>query len=130
MRPPRNVPDREHNRRCFERDSGYGHDAAYRLAVDQQVAGLLLEQREVRLVLQDGSDRLPVELAVGLRARGPYCRTLAGIEGAELDAGSIRGARHDAAQRIDLADQVALADAADGRIAAHLTERLDALRQQ
>ena len=33
-------------------------------------------------------------------------------------------------ERIDLLDQVALANAADRRIAAHLPERLDAVREQ
>ena len=71
-----------------------------------------------------------VELAVGLRARRAHRRTLAGVQRAELDAGAVRGARHRAAQRVDLLDQVALADAADGRVAAHLAQRLDALREQ
>ncbi len=57
-------------------------------------------------------------------------QALAGIERAELDAGGIGGARHDAAQGIDLADQMALADATDGGIAAHRTDGLDALREQ
>jgi hypothetical protein len=35
-----------------------------------------------------------------------------------------------AAERVDLLDQVALADAADGRVAGHLPQRLDALRHQ
>ena len=48
-----------------------------------------LEQRQIRLVLKDGSDRLLVELAIRLRARRSHCWTLAGIEGSELDAGSI-----------------------------------------
>jgi hypothetical protein len=39
-------------------------------------------------------------------------------------------ARHRAAQRVDLLDQMALADAADRRVAAHLAERLDVVRQQ
>ena len=39
-------------------------------------------------------------------------------------------ARHHAAERIDLLDEVTLADAADGGIAAHLAQRLDGLREQ
>ena len=38
--------------------------------------------------------------------------------------------RHRAAQRIDLLDQMALADAADRRIAGHLAQRLDVVGQQ
>ena len=33
-------------------------------------------------------------------------------------------------KRVDLLDQMTLADAADGRIAAHLPQRLDVVRQQ
>ena len=71
-----------------------------------------------------------VERAVGLRARRAHRRALARVEHAELDAGAIGGARHHAAERVDLPHQMALADAADGRIAAHLAERLDVLREQ
>ena len=52
------------------------------------------------------------------------------VQRAPLDAGAIGRTRHRAAQRVDFLDQVALADAADGRIAAHLPERFDVVRQQ
>src|SRR5690606_2384554 len=71
-----------------------------------------------------------VQAAVGLAAGGTHRRALAGIEGAPLDAGGVGGAGHGAAQGIDLAHQVALADAADGRVAAHLPHGLDAVGQQ
>jgi hypothetical protein len=71
-----------------------------------------------------------VELAIGLHARCADRRTLARIQRARLDCGRVRGARHQAAERIDLLDEVSLANAADGRIAAHLTQRLDGLGKQ
>ena len=71
-----------------------------------------------------------VELAVGLRPSGAYRRPLAGIQGAQLDACLVRRDRHRAAERIDLLDQMTLADAADRRIAAHLPEGLDVVREQ
>ena len=39
-------------------------------------------------------------------------------------------ARHDATERVDLLDEMTFADAADGRVAAHLSQRLDGLREQ
>src|SRR6202011_5296391 len=63
-------------------------------------------------------------------ARGAYGRSFTGVQGSELYSASIRGARHGPAERIYLPDQMALADASNGRIAAHLAERLDALSQQ
>jgi type IV pilus assembly protein PilO len=38
--------------------------------------------------------------------------------------------RHQAAEGVDLLDQMALADTADGRVARHLAQGLDVLRQQ
>ena len=42
-----------------------------------------------------------------------------------MDAGLVGRRGHRAAERVDLLDEVALADAADRRVAAHLAERLD-----
>jgi hypothetical protein len=128
--PTQERADGEHDRRRLEGNARYCDDSAYRLALYQQVASLLLEQGQVRLVLENGPDRLPIELAICLRAGGAYGRPLTGVQGSELNSGPIRGAGHDAAQRIYLPDQVTLADAANGGIAAHLAERLDALGQQ
>jgi hypothetical protein len=42
----------------------------------------------------------------------------------------VGGLRHHPAQRVDLLDQMALADAADGRVAAHRADGLDVVGQQ
>ena len=47
-----------------------------------------------------------------------------------MDAAVVRGDPHEAAQRVDLLHQVALADPPDGGVAAHLPEGLDALREE
>jgi len=65
-----------------------------------------------------------------LATRRPDGRPLARIEHAELDSGAVGRPCHRAPQGIDLADQMALADAADRGIAAHLPQGLDALSQQ
>jgi hypothetical protein len=124
------ILEAEHDSAAAELDTGLRHHATHLLALDQQVGDFLLEQRQVRLVLQHRADRLLVQHAVGLRARRTHRGTLARIQGAELDAAAIGRLRHRTAERVDLLDQVTLADAADGGVAAHLPERLDALRQQ
>ena len=48
----------------------------------------------------------------------------------QMDAGAIGGAGHRAAERVDLLREVALADAADRGIAAHLAQRLEVLGEQ
>ena len=68
--------------------------------------------------------------AIRLHARRANCRAFAGVQRARLDRGRIGGTRHDTAHRIDLFDEVTLADAADGGVATHLTQRLDGLREQ
>ena len=65
----------------------------------------------------------PIELSVGLGARPLDGGTLAAIEDAELNAGRVGGARHHAVERVDLAHQMALAQAADRRIAGHFADR-------
>jgi hypothetical protein len=65
-----------------------------------------------------------------MRPRRPDRRPLARVERAELDAGLVGGKRHGAAQRVDLAHEVPLADAADRGVARHLSQRLDRMRQQ
>ena len=122
--------DGQHYCSRAEFDAGMRDDAPHLLAFHDEVGDFLLEQREVRLVLQRRTDRLLVQNAICLRTRRAYCRTFAGIESTELDAGTIGRLRHRAAERVDLLDQMTLADAADRRVAAHLPERLDALRQQ
>jgi len=60
-----------------------------------------------------------VVTAVALEPRGLDGRSLLGIEDPTVDPGGIGGTAHQAPQGIDLPDQVALADAADGGIAGH-----------
>ena len=54
--------DREHHRARAEFDAGDGDDAAHRAVLDDEIAALLLEQREVRLVLERAADERLVEL--------------------------------------------------------------------
>ena len=107
---------------------GDGADAA--LAVHNQVVHRLLEDGQIRLVFQHAADRGLVENAVGLRTGGTHRRAFAGVEYAELDASTVGGAGHGAAQCIDLFDQMALADATNGRVATHLAEGFDVMGQQ
>ena len=59
-------------------------------------------------------------------ARGtPDSGAARGVEQAELDADGVGDFAHDAAERVDFADEVALGHAADGRIAAHLGDEVE-----
>ena len=73
---------------------------------------------------------MAVQHTIGLRAGRSHCGALARIEDAKLDARLVGRNRHRTTERIDFLDQVALADAANRRIAAHRTQRLDVVRNQ
>ncbi len=125
---------RQHDGAPAERDArlrdraGHAVGAVHRL--DHQVVHGLLEQPQVGLILQPMPNRGLVENAICLRARGAHRRPLGPVEDAELNPRFVRRSRHRPAQRIDLLHQMALADPADRRVAAHLPQRLDVVCQQ
>ncbi len=122
--------DGEHHRPGVEAQAGLGDDAGDPVALHDQVVHALLEELQVGLGVQQRAHGPLVELPVGLGAGGPDGRALAGVEGAEVDAGPVGRRGHEAAQRVDLLRQVALADAADGRVAAHLADGFQVLGEQ
>ena len=82
---------------------------------------------EVRRGADRGLHRLAIELAVGLGPGTLHRGPLAPVQDPELDAGGIGHPPHQAVERVDLADEVALAEAANGRIAGHLADGGDAV---
>ena len=82
------------------------------------------------MLLEQRAHGAAIQAAIALRARRPDRRTLAAVQHAELQRREIGRPRHDAAERIDLAHDRALGDAADGRIARHLADRLERARDQ
>ena len=123
-------PGRQHHRAAAKLDAHLRDGAHHAVALHHQVVHRLLKQPQIGLVLQHAADGGLVQNAVGLRARGPHGGALAAVENAELDAALVRGQRHGTAQRVHLFHQVALADAADAGVAAHLPQCLDVVREQ
>ncbi len=132
--PGEERPGGQYDRIGLEGETDLGDDPCDTrpgaIAVDRQVVDGLLEQSEVRLVLQSAADRRLVENPIGLRSSRPHCGTLARVERSKLDPCFVRGNGHRAPQRVDLLHQMSLANAADRRIAGHLPQRLDAVREQ
>ena len=123
-------PGGQHHGVGVEAQAHVGHRPHAAAVLDDQVVHALLEQGQVGLALQGGADRRLVAHPVGLGAGGAHRRALAGVEHAELDTAFIGGAGHGPAEGVDFPHQVALADATDGRVAAHLAQSLDIVRQQ
>ncbi len=66
-----------------------------------------------------------VELLVALGARAPYGGAARRVEQAELDADSVSYFAHNAAERVDFADQMPLGYAAHGGVATHLGDEVE-----
>ena len=115
--------------RCEEAQSHLRNHAFDGIALFDQIDHGLLKYRQARPVFQHFANRDSIQLAIGLGTRRTHRRALAPVQNSKLDTGPVRGQRHRTAERIDFLDQVALADAADGRITGHLPEGLDAVRQ-
>ena len=88
----------------------------------EQIFDHLLPQREIRLLLDDPLHLGLIRLLIGLSPRAVHRRAFAAIEHAELNAGRVDRPPHQPAERVDLADDLPLADAADRRIATHLPD--------
>ena len=93
--------------------------AANAAVCDHQIIGFRFNDREIRRCRNRSLHGGRIELAIGLRARAAHGRAFAAVQDAELDAALVGDAAHQAVQSIDFADQMALAEAADGRIAGH-----------
>ena len=105
-------------------------DAAYAAVLYQQAFDAALPQVEVRRSLDNALHTLPVGGLVRLNTSGADRRSLARVQNAELDPGLVDRARHFTAEGVDFAHQMALADAADSRIAGHLANVVEIEGQQ
>src|SRR6266571_647397 len=68
--------------------------------------------------------------AIRLGAWSPYCRSFASIENPELDAAEVRHSPHQTVQRVNLADEMPLPEAADRGIAGHCADGGEAMSNQ
>jgi hypothetical protein len=96
----------------------------YSLFFNHEVNNFSLADVETGLGLKHFPHLDAVELLVALGAGAPDGRAARSIQEAELDADGIGNLAHDAAERIDLAHQVALGHAANRWIAAHLGDEI------
>jgi hypothetical protein len=120
----------QHHGARHELEAHLRHHPGDARAVDHQIVHRLLENAEVRQFAEQRAHCLLVQHPVGLGAGGAHRRPFARIQHAKLNAGAVGGASHDAAERVHLFHQMALADAADRRIAGHGAEGFDVVREQ
>ena len=104
------------------------HAVALAITVDNQVINRLLKNGKIRLVFQRLSNSGLVQNTVCLGPGSAHRRSLASVQNAELNTAAVSCLCHDATHGIDLFHQMALADTADRRVAAHLPQGLDVVR--
>ena len=107
-----------------------GDNARRRAVFHQQVLDRLRDDLQIGLLAKRGLHMQAIELAVRLGARPLHGRTLGAVQHAELDAGLVDHPAHQPVERIDLAHEMPLAEPADGRVARHLADGLELVRDE
>ncbi len=105
-------------------------DAGAPVALDEQAADARLAEPQVRLLLEQELHRPRVEPAIGLGAGRVDGWAAAAVEHAELDARRVGHDAHHAAEGVNLADELAFRQPADGRVAGHLGDGVEVDRQE
>jgi hypothetical protein len=90
-------------------------------AVDQRGDGAF-DDGQVLLRRQNVLHGAGVEITIALRAGALDGWTFGAVQDFELDPGAVRSFGHEAAERVDLFDEVALGQTADGGIAGHAAD--------
>ncbi len=83
----------------------------------KKIVDLAFDDRQICRLPDRLLHRGGIELPVGLRARTAHRGPFAAVQNPELDAGGISNPAHQTVERIDFADQMALTETADRRIA-------------
>src|SRR5581483_10545208 len=108
-----------------------GETDATQFAIDNpELVGLALDDGQIGGLVDRSLHRRRIEFAIGLGAWAAHRRTLAPIEHTKLDTAGVGDAAHQAVERVDFADKVALAQTADRRIAGHRADRREAMGHQ
>ena len=89
------------------------------MAVYHEVNNFGLNDLDVATARKRQLDRLLIQRPISLKARTLNCRTLASVEQPELNSGTVSGSGHDAIERVDLANEMPLAQASNRRITGH-----------
>jgi hypothetical protein len=99
-----------------------GDDAGHGAVLDHEVLDRGLDYLKARGGRDRGLHRLAIKFAVGLGAGALDRGAFAAVQNPELDAGFVGNAAHQPVESVDLAHEMALAEAADGRIAGHFAD--------
>jgi hypothetical protein len=125
-------PGRDHNSAgaepaAFKRlDTSYGALAI----IEHQPRNRSLNATQQPVLLEERAHGAAIESSVALRTWRPDCGAFTTVQHPELKRCQVRGAAHDAAKCIYLPNDRPFRDAADCRVARHLTNALERTRDQ
>src|SRR5688500_500723 len=105
-------------------DSDRGRAATSARPIEQQARDGSLNRMERLVSFEERAHSAAIHATVALRARGPDRRTLTAIQHPKLKRRDVCRPTHDAAERVDFADDCSLRDSADRRVARHLANAL------
>ena len=111
---------------CLQHRACAQHYGLHMAVLAPHLRHLRLPQRQVLLLLQRLLHHLLVLPPVRLCPQRPHRRAFATVQHTVLDAGLVRRLGHFTAQSVQLPHQVALACAANGRVAGHIPHRVQA----
>ncbi len=120
----------QNDRSCGQLRSIRQLNTVYGIAIHDQINHLSFDYLQIGRRRDKGLHGLAIDLTVGLRARALYSRAFAAIEQTELDACAVCDLPHQPVQRIDLANQMALAQTTDCGVAGHHADAIKAKRYQ
>ena len=100
-----------------------GHHCGHSSVPKDQIFGGTLTDFQIASCFKSGLHLATVKSPVRLRPRPTHRRPFAPVEHAELDSGSVRHPAHQPVGRIDLPNEVTLADPTDSGIAGHFAQR-------
>jgi hypothetical protein len=118
--PAQKSPRRQNNSTTSKTKTHLGVYTNNPALLDNKIHHGLLKQQQVGLFFQELSNRLTIELPIRLGTGCPNGRSLARVEDAILDPGTISRFAHDAVQGVNFPNQMAFTDTTNGRITGHL----------
>jgi len=117
--PAHERAGREHDRAGLDRFAVDDHACAARVfRIDENLIDACIDDLD-RPRAQNALDFTGIAILVGLRPGPVHRRAARGVQHAELDAGRVDRPAHDPAERVDLADDLALGEPADRGVAGH-----------
>jgi len=121
---------REHDRSGMQFGPRPRSDTEHPPFRQDQVLGPLLQHGQILFCADRVLHRALVELTISLGTRPTNSRTLSPVQQPELDSRLVGDPPHQSVERVDLPDQMPLAQPADRWIAGHFADRVAAMRQQ